>query len=63
MDYGLLITSFAFGLVGMGMFMYGRKAGRPVPLGTGMALMSVPYFVLLAVCCALTAVPWLLRDA
>ena len=67
MDYGILMASFAFGLVGMGMFVYGRKSSRPVPLAAGMALMTVPYFIpnlaaLLVVGCALTATPWLLRD-
>jgi hypothetical protein len=68
MDFGVLMASFAFGLVGMGMFTYGRKSRRPIPLAAGMALMTVPYFIpnliaLLAVCCALTAAPWLFRDA
>ena len=63
-----LILSLLFGMVGMGMFMYGRKAGRMVPLLAGVALMAVPYFipnvlVLLLVCCGLTALPWFLRHA
>jgi hypothetical protein len=67
MDHTLLMASFVFGLIGMGMFMYGKKAGRPIPLAAGAGLMVVPYFlsslaVMLIVCCALTAVPWLLRD-
>ena len=68
MDYGILMASFVFGLVGMGMFMYGRKSSRPVPLAAGMVLMTVPYFIpnlvaLLLVCCAVTAAPWFLRNA
>jgi hypothetical protein len=68
MDYTLLLASFAFGVVGMGMFMYGKKAARPIPLAAGVGLMIIPYFIshlaiLLIVCCALTTVPWLLRDA
>jgi hypothetical protein len=67
-DFNVLVVSFAFGLVGMGMFLYGRKSSRPVPLAAGLALMTVPYFLpnlaaLLVVCLALTAVPWLLRGA
>ena len=66
-DSGVLVVSFLFGLIGMGMFSYGWKAGRMVPLGAGVALMLVTYFipnviVLLIVCCALTAVPWLVRE-
>lgn len=68
MDMNLLMVSFLFGMVGMGMFMYGRKAARPVPMIVGMALMAVPYFIpnlliLLVVCCALTILPLLLRTA
>jgi hypothetical protein len=68
MDPTLLMLSLLFGCIGMGLFMYGKKAGRPVPLLTGVALMVMPYFIpsaaiLLLVCCALTAVPWLLRHA
>jgi len=68
MDSNLFIASFFFGLVGMGFFMYGKKAGRPVPLLAGLALMAVPYFIpnliaLLLVCTALTITPWFLRHA
>ena len=67
MDFTLLMASFVFGMIGMGMFMYGKKAGRPVPLFAGAGLIVVPYMfshlvVLLVVGCALTAAPWLLRD-
>jgi len=68
MDSGALVASLLFGLVGMGLFLYGKKAGRVVPLAAGVALMAVPYFipnlvVLVIVCCAITTVPWLLRHA
>lgn len=67
MDYSLLMASFVFGLIGMGMFAYGKKAGRPVPLAAGAGLMVLPYcltnlVMLLVVCSAITAVPWLLRE-
>ena len=45
MDGNSLMVSFAFGMVGMGMFLFGRKAGRLVPLGAGLVLMTVPYFI------------------
>jgi len=62
------MISFLFGTVGMGFLMYGKKAGQPLPVCVGLALMICPYFiahvgVLLLVCCALTAVPFLLRNA
>jgi hypothetical protein len=68
MDSNLLMISLLFGAIGMGMFMYGKRAGRMIPLGAGAALMAVPYFIpnvviLLTVCCALTALPWFIREA
>jgi hypothetical protein len=47
--------------------MYGKSMGRLVPIGAGMALMIVPYFIanviaLLVVCLALAAVPFFLRE-
>ena len=68
MDPGYLMASLVFGMIGMGMFMYGKKASRVVPLATGVGLMIVPYFithliVMIVVCGALTAAPWLFRDA
>ena len=63
-----MFASFAFGLIGLGMFVYGKKTARVVPMAAGAALMTVPYFipnvaVLIVVCSAVTAAPWLLRDA
>jgi len=68
MDTNSLLLSFLFGTIGMGMFMYGKKAGRMIPLGAGLALMLVPYFIpnlilMAVVCCLLTATPWFLREA
>ena len=68
MDTNSLLLSFLFGTIGMGMFMYGKRAARLVPLGAGSALMLVPYFIpnlvlMAVVCCLLTATPWLLREA
>jgi hypothetical protein len=65
-DYGLAV-SFLFGLVGTGMFIYGRKAGRLLPLIAGVLLMVVPYFIpnwiaQAVVCSALAAVPWVMRE-
>ena len=68
MDSSSLMASLVFGMIGMGMFMYGKKAGRPIPLAAGAGLMVIPYFIthlviMIIVCGALTAVPWLLRDS
>jgi hypothetical protein len=66
-DTTSLLLSVLFGALGLGFLVYGRKAGRLVPALAGLALMVVPYFIantviLLSVCIALTAVPFLLRD-
>ena len=68
MDPGYLMASLVFGMIGMGMFMYGKKAGRMIPLGVGVALMIVPYFfsnvlAMSAACSALMAGAWLVREA
>ena len=67
MDTNALMISLLFGMVGMGMFMYGKKAGRMIALCAGLALMIVPYFIanvmlLLIVCCGFTALPWIIRE-
>ena len=68
MDTNSLLVSSLFGTLGMGMFMYGKKAGRLVPLAAGLALLVVPYCIpnliaMTATCCVITAVPWFLRGA
>ena len=68
MDSGTLMASLLFGMIGMGMFMYGKKASRVVPLAAGAGLMVLPYFithlvVMIVVCGVLTAAPWLFRNA
>jgi hypothetical protein len=67
MDTNLILASLLFGSIGMGMVMYGKNAGRMVPLGVGVGLMVIPYFissllVLLLVCAVLLAVPWVVRE-
>ena len=67
MDPNLLLASFFFGMIGLGMFMYGKKAGRMMPLCAGLALMIIPYFVtnlaaLITVECAVTAASWFARE-
>ena len=62
------MLSLLFGVIGMGMFGYGKKAGRGVPMGIGAALMVFPYFIsnailLLIVGCGLTVTPWFFRNS
>jgi hypothetical protein len=65
-EYKLMVSLFV-GTIGLGMFIYGKRAARMVPLGAGLALMVLPYFItnmiaLGAVCCALAASPWIVRE-
>lgn len=67
MDTNSLMLSLLFGCIGMGMLMYGKKAGRMVPLGAGLALMVIPYFIpsaiaMTIVCSIITALPWFFRN-
>lgn len=67
MDMNSLMLSFVFGVVGMGFFMYGKKAERYVTMGVGAGLMVVPYFitsvvVMLVVCGGLMVVPWVIKE-
>ena len=67
-DGNMLMASFVFGMVGLGMVMFGKKSGRFVPMAAGAALMAVPYVIsnliaLLVVGVVLSATPWIVRDA
>ena len=65
MDFNNLVASFLFGMVGMGMFMYGKRSGQMVHLIVGVLLMVVPYFIpnlmaLVVISSLLVAAPMLL---
>ena len=45
MTVNWLLLSMVYSTIGLGMFMYGRKAVRMIPLIAGLALMIVPYFI------------------
>jgi len=67
MDATSLMLSLLFGCIGFGMFTFGRKTSRFVPMIAGGALCIVPYFItditlLLIVCCVLMASPWFFRE-
>lgn len=54
------------GIFGVAYFIYGKKEQRPVPLLAGALLCVLPYFigdmtVLLLVCAALLAAPFVIR--
>ena len=68
MDVNSFLVSFLFGMIGCGMFMYGKRAGRMMPLLIGVALMIVPYFfssilMMTLACSALIVVAFLLRES
>jgi hypothetical protein len=68
MDESHLWVSLFFGALGAGMFLYGKKAGRMVPLGAGLGLLVVPYFipnviVMAAVGCVMAGLPWVVRES
>jgi hypothetical protein len=61
MDTGWLIWSSLFALIGLAVFVYGRRQRRGAPTFVGLALMVYPYFVSSSV--ALIAVGVLLLAA
>ena len=66
MTVNWLLLSMVYSTIGLGMFLYGRKAVRFVPLIAGLGLMIVPYFIsnlwwMSGVSIALMIVPILLR--
>ncbi|HEX8915695.1 MAG TPA: hypothetical protein VF796_25300 [Humisphaera sp.] len=66
MDPVALMLELLAGTVGMGMLMYGKSTQKLVPIGSGLALMVVPYFignlvVMTIVCSALAGLPFVFR--
>jgi hypothetical protein len=67
-DTTSLMLSLIFGSIGLGFFLYGKKAGQLVPICAGAALMIFPYLIpniaiLLIVCLILSVVPFIIREA
>lgn len=67
MDATSLMLSMLFSTFGLGFVIYARKAGKMVPAIAGALLMVVPYFIasnllLMILCLALTALPFVFRD-
>jgi len=62
----LLIWGTLFGAIGIGFFSYGRKQRALIPLFTGIALFTFPYFMpnltaLILVGIALVALPYFVK--
>ena len=67
MDANALMLSLFFGCVGMGMFAYGKKMSRMIPLIGGLGLMVLPYFIsnlllMTVVCFGMMGLPWIVRE-
>ncbi|HSG91461.1 MAG TPA: hypothetical protein VLA56_19750 [Pseudomonadales bacterium] len=65
-DTATMLWGVLFGSIGIGYFMWGKKAGRPVARYAGIALMFYPWFVsgpfaLVAIGAGLMATPWMIR--
>ena len=64
---GSFVLSIALGLLGMAYFSYGKKLGKTLPLGCGVALIVFPYFVssmgwMLGLGGVLSVLPFLVRN-
>lgn len=67
MDANVLLVGVLVSAIGMGMFIYGKKATRWPHLAVGIALMLLPFVVysvlgLTLITLALLALAWLLRE-
>ena len=66
MDTARLLWIVLFSSIGLGLFLYGKKQWKVVPLTCGLALMIYPYFVsgtalLVGAGVVLTAIPYFIR--
>lgn len=64
MDINTLMLSILFGSIGLGLFVFGKKQGRPLHLVAGLLLMVLPYILpnplaMTVVAVLLTASPFL----
>jgi hypothetical protein len=62
----VLLWGMLFGAIGFGYFLYGKKQKAIIPLGVGIVLCVVPYFIanvyaLLIVGAILMAIPFFVR--
>jgi hypothetical protein len=45
METGYLMVSVLLSAIGMGLFVFGKKQGRPIHLLAGLGLMICPFFI------------------
>jgi hypothetical protein len=68
LDPTYLTLSLLFGALGMGLFLFGKKAQRMPHLMAGVALMTCPYFItnaiaMVSICVILAIVPFLMPQS
>ena len=67
METANFVISVLAGLIGSGMLMYAKSAQRLVPMGAGLGLLIIPYFIsnvilMLCVCTLLGGLPFVYRE-
>jgi hypothetical protein len=65
LDPTYLVLSLLFSLVGLALFLFGKKAQRTPHLVAGLALMTCPYFItnaiaMTSICIVLAIVPFVM---
>jgi len=45
MDFGTFFAGFVFSVVGLALFLYGKRQTLPVPIFAGIVLMALPVFL------------------
>jgi hypothetical protein len=68
LDPTYLMLALLFGMVGMALFMYGKKAQRMPHLMAGVALMTCPYFItnviaMMSVCIVVAVMPFVMPQS
>jgi hypothetical protein len=68
LDPTYLTLALLFSALGMGLFLYGRKASRMSHLAAGLAMMTCPYFVtnpiaMSAICLVIGVAPFVMPEA
>ena len=68
LDPTYLMLALLFGMVGMALFMYGKKTQRLPHLMAGVALMTCPYFItnviaMMSVCIVVAIMPFVMPQS
>lgn len=66
MSTAILLWGVLFSSIGLGLFIYGKKQRKVVPLISGIALIAYPYFIsntlaLVVIGIALVCIPYFVR--